>query len=101
MGAILIAGLGLLGPWPLKILFDSVLGNHPVPEIVEPYTRRRVLVLEFMEGTKIDRDWLWFSDGASKDQSTDTYVTFTLKPQKHVSLELGLKPNKPKGVRPR
>jgi predicted unusual protein kinase regulating ubiquinone biosynthesis (AarF/ABC1/UbiB family) len=26
-----------------------------VPEIVEPYTRRRVLVLEFMEGTKIDR----------------------------------------------
>ncbi|MGH7549880.1 MAG: ABC transporter ATP-binding protein [Gemmatimonadota bacterium] len=33
---ILIAGLGLLGPWPLKILFDSVLGNHPVPEVVEP-----------------------------------------------------------------
>ncbi len=26
-----------------------------VPEIIEPYTRRRVLVLEFMEGTKIDR----------------------------------------------
>jgi predicted unusual protein kinase regulating ubiquinone biosynthesis (AarF/ABC1/UbiB family) len=26
-----------------------------VPEVVEPYTRRRVLVLEFMEGTKIDR----------------------------------------------
>jgi predicted unusual protein kinase regulating ubiquinone biosynthesis (AarF/ABC1/UbiB family) len=26
-----------------------------IPEIVEPYTRRRVLVLEFMEGTKIDR----------------------------------------------
>jgi predicted unusual protein kinase regulating ubiquinone biosynthesis (AarF/ABC1/UbiB family) len=26
-----------------------------VPQIIEPYTRRRVLVLEFMEGTKIDR----------------------------------------------
>ena len=26
-----------------------------IPEVVEPYTRRRVLVLEFMEGTKIDR----------------------------------------------
>ena len=26
-----------------------------IPEIIEPYTRRRVLVLEFMEGTKIDR----------------------------------------------
>ncbi|MGH7544337.1 MAG: ABC transporter transmembrane domain-containing protein, partial [Gemmatimonadota bacterium] len=33
---ILIAGLGLLAPWPLKILFDSVLGSHPVPEVVAP-----------------------------------------------------------------
>ena len=30
-------------------------GRVRIPEIVEPYTRRRVLVLEFMEGTKIDR----------------------------------------------
>ncbi len=33
---ILVAGLGLLAPWPLKILFDSVLGSHPLPEFVEP-----------------------------------------------------------------
>jgi ABC-type multidrug transport system fused ATPase/permease subunit len=33
---VLIAGLGLLAPWPLKILFDSVLGSHPVPGFAEP-----------------------------------------------------------------
>lgn len=31
-----VAGLGLAGPWPLKILFDSVLGSHPLPAIVKP-----------------------------------------------------------------
>jgi ATP-binding cassette, subfamily B, bacterial len=31
-----VAGLGLLAPWPLKILFDSVLGSHPLPGPVEP-----------------------------------------------------------------
>lgn len=24
-------GMSLLAPWPLKIIFDSVLGNHPLP----------------------------------------------------------------------
>ncbi|CAN5259586.1 ABC transporter ATP-binding protein [soil metagenome] len=33
---IVIAGLGLLAPWPLKILFDSVLGSHPVPSVLVP-----------------------------------------------------------------
>jgi ABC-type multidrug transport system fused ATPase/permease subunit len=33
---LLVAGLGLLAPWPLKILFDSVLGPHPVPAAVQP-----------------------------------------------------------------
>jgi ABC-type multidrug transport system fused ATPase/permease subunit len=28
--------LALLEPWPLKILFDSVLGRHPLPGLVEP-----------------------------------------------------------------
>jgi ATP-binding cassette, subfamily B, bacterial len=31
---ILIAGAGLLSPWPLKILIDSVLGNHPLPPVL-------------------------------------------------------------------
>jgi len=33
---ILVAGFGLLAPWPLKILFDSVLGNHPLPAPLQP-----------------------------------------------------------------
>jgi len=33
---ILVAGFGLLAPWPLKILFDSVLGNHPLPGPIQP-----------------------------------------------------------------
>jgi ABC-type multidrug transport system fused ATPase/permease subunit len=36
---LLLALLGLLGPWPLKILFDSVLGSHPLPAPVEPLLR--------------------------------------------------------------
>ena len=36
---LLIAVLGLLAPWPLKILFDSVLGSHPLPGLVEPLLR--------------------------------------------------------------
>ncbi|MDX1393419.1 MAG: ABC transporter ATP-binding protein [Gemmatimonadota bacterium] len=33
---IVVAGLGLLAPWPLKIMFDSVLGDHPLPGPLEP-----------------------------------------------------------------
>jgi hypothetical protein len=29
--ALLSAGVGLLSPWPMKILVDSVLGNEPLP----------------------------------------------------------------------
>ena len=36
---LLIAGIGLLAPWPLKILFDSVLGSHPLPAPVAPLLR--------------------------------------------------------------
>ena len=46
---ILVAALGLLGPWPLKILFDSVLGSHPLPGPVEPllgpWTSNRTMLL--------------------------------------------------------
>jgi ATP-binding cassette, subfamily B, bacterial len=31
---VLIASAGLLAPWPLKILIDSVLGNHPLPPLL-------------------------------------------------------------------
>jgi ABC-type multidrug transport system fused ATPase/permease subunit len=29
---LLQAAMGLAGPWPLKIIIDSVVGNHPVPQ---------------------------------------------------------------------
>lgn len=32
---VLTALLSLLGPWPLKILFDSVLGDHPLPGLLQ------------------------------------------------------------------
>lgn len=32
---ILTAFLGLLAPWPLTILVDNVLGDHPLPEILQ------------------------------------------------------------------
>src|SRR6266540_5327723 len=31
---LLMAGVGLLAPWPMKILVDSVLGNEPLPRMV-------------------------------------------------------------------
>lgn len=33
---VLVSLLSLLEPWPLKILFDSVLSSHPLPGPVEP-----------------------------------------------------------------
>jgi ATP-binding cassette subfamily B protein len=31
-------GLGLLNPWPLKLLADSVFGKVPAPGMLEPYS---------------------------------------------------------------
>ena len=36
---VVVSVLGLAAPWPLKILFDSVLGRHPLPGPVEPLLR--------------------------------------------------------------
>jgi ATP-binding cassette subfamily B protein len=33
---VLSSGVGLLAPWPLKIVIDSVLQNHPLPWVVAP-----------------------------------------------------------------
>ena len=30
---LLFVGAGLLAPWPMKILVDSVLGNEPLPRV--------------------------------------------------------------------
>lgn len=46
---VMISLVGLLAPWPLKILFDSVLGDHPLPSvllpIIGPLSDDRVLLL--------------------------------------------------------
>jgi ATP-binding cassette, subfamily B, bacterial len=45
---LLTAGVGLLSPWPMKILVDSVLGNEPLPWIlrfVSPSIPDRFLLL--------------------------------------------------------
>jgi ABC-type multidrug transport system fused ATPase/permease subunit len=34
---VLVSLLALLAPWPLKILFDNVIGDHPLPAILEPF----------------------------------------------------------------
>jgi ATP-binding cassette subfamily B protein len=34
LATLLMAGVGLLSPWPMKILVDSVLGNEPLPSMV-------------------------------------------------------------------
>lgn len=33
-GSVLTTGVGLLAPWPMKILVDSVLGNEPLPGLI-------------------------------------------------------------------
>jgi ABC-type multidrug transport system fused ATPase/permease subunit len=48
-GSLLATGAGLLAPWPMKILVDSVLGNEPVPRLVRGFvsvasTRSSLLV---------------------------------------------------------
>jgi ABC-type multidrug transport system fused ATPase/permease subunit len=56
---LLVSLLGLLAPWPLKILFDSVLGDHPLPAGIEPLLepfgedRTRLLLVIVVAGLAI------------------------------------------------
>src|SRR5262245_8560179 len=34
VGSLAVTGVGLLTPWPMKILVDSVLGNEPLPSVL-------------------------------------------------------------------
>jgi ABC-type multidrug transport system fused ATPase/permease subunit len=36
IATVVVSLLALLEPWPLKVLFDSVLGSHPLPAPLEP-----------------------------------------------------------------
>jgi ATP-binding cassette subfamily B protein len=60
-GSVVVTALGalagLLAPWPLAILVDSVLGDHPVPSIVQPlvgdWSKQALLVAVVMAGLAI------------------------------------------------
>ena len=58
------------------------------------------LVPELPPDSSVDLNWIGLSGYAIQQQSTDTYVAFTLKPQKHVSIELGFKPKEGKWFSP-
>jgi len=49
VAAVVVSLLALLEPWPLKVLFDSVLGSLPVPGVltrfVEPFKHDKVTLL--------------------------------------------------------
>jgi ATP-binding cassette, subfamily B, bacterial len=36
VATLLLVAVGLLAPWPMKILVDSVLGNEPLPAVLAP-----------------------------------------------------------------
>jgi ABC-type multidrug transport system fused ATPase/permease subunit len=54
-GSLAAAGVGLLAPWPMKILVDSVLGNEPLPRLIRSAgslapTKGSMLVLVVIAG---------------------------------------------------
>jgi ABC-type multidrug transport system fused ATPase/permease subunit len=34
---LMAVGVGLLLPWPVKIVIDNVLGSHPIPDVLAPW----------------------------------------------------------------
>jgi hypothetical protein len=80
--------------------YETTTDDHGVFEIygVPPGDYR--LEPELQPGLIVDVAWLWMSGDAIQDKSTDTYVAFTLKPQKHVSIELGFKAKEQKPATP-
>jgi ATP-binding cassette, subfamily B, bacterial len=54
-GSLVTTGVGLLAPWPMKILVDSVLGNEPLPGLIRSVgtvapSKGSMLVLVVMTG---------------------------------------------------
>ena len=43
---------------------------------------------EIPTGWQLDRDWLWFSSSAAREQPVKNVVAFKLEPQKHASIDL-------------
>jgi len=58
IGSVMTTGVGLLAPWPMKILVDSVLGNEPLPRLLRALggvasTKSSMLVLVVAGGLAV------------------------------------------------
>jgi hypothetical protein len=71
--------------------YETVTDENGVFEIYDLPPGNYRLEPEIQSGLILDLNWLWFSSGWIREQSTNTSVAFTLKPQKHESLTLGFK----------
>jgi len=72
--------------------YETTTDEHGVFEIYDLPPGDYRLEPELQAGLIVDRDWLWTSNDAIREKSTDTSVAFTLKPHKHVSFQLAFKP---------
>ncbi len=91
--------------WKVRIVGDSdtyetITDENGVFEIYGLPAGNYRLLPELPPGLSIDVGWVAFSGDAIQQQSTDTYVAFTLKPEKHVSIDLGFKPKQGKWFSP-
>jgi hypothetical protein len=80
--------------------YETITGENGVFEIYDLPPGEYRLEPELQSGLILDLNWLWFSSGWIREQSTDTSVAFTLKPQKHVSVTLGFTSKDEKPVPP-
>ncbi len=76
--------------------YETTTDEHGVFEIYGLPPGDYRLEPELLPGLIVDRAWLSLSGDANQEQSTATYVAFTLKPEKHVSIQLGFKANEQK-----
>jgi len=91
--------------WKVRIVgesdtYETTTDENGVFEIYGVPAGNYRLVPELPSGLNIDLNWVGFSGDAIQQQSTNTYVAFTLKPQKHVSIELGFRPKQGKWFSP-
>ncbi len=80
--------------------YETLTGEKGVFEIYDLPPGNYRLEPELDSGQIIDVNFVWFSNGAIREQSTETSVAFTLKPQKHVSVGLRIRLKDAKPVPP-
>jgi hypothetical protein len=71
--------------------YETTTDENGVFEIYDLPVGNYRLEPELQPGLNIDFAWVRLSGGLNRDQPSDTSVAFTLKPQSHVSIQLGFK----------